>query len=496
MRLFLRAFIVAVFTLVSAASVSAQGGGSGGVGIGTLSPDSSAILELQSQSKGFLLPRMTQDQRDSISSPATGLMIYNTTDSVPQYYNGNCWLYFTQKDCDDCVFEATLADTGGTIDHTSSDSVTTTLTVTQKSGTAQSIGVNISGNLPAGVQVKYSNNPIFSSGTTDITFKATPFTQPGTYPIIIQSFCGGASENLVYTLKIDSCYEVDIVNTVQNLDLATEVYNQYPSAPSSMPICVLADIANGVIVRSSTPSDAALSTGSLPSGSVVGIVNNGNILGQGGDGGRAYAPSAGLSGDGEDGGDAIDLTAQTTIKNNGTIFAGGGGGAAMAFEYTFNLGVGNIGILVGAGGGGGAEQGEGGSSPGISIGFTQYDPGQDAGAGSGAQGGNGGNLNVSQPIPISFATVTLGATADGGDGGDFAQPGTQGTLTGNISVDVCVPIAGCTTVFSTSLGFSALGIPKPQPGQEGMAVDRNNNPLTNYPDQNYNTNFLKGAIGN
>ncbi len=41
-------------------------------------PDNSAILDLQSTNKGFLIPRMTQSQRNSISNPANGLMVYQT----------------------------------------------------------------------------------------------------------------------------------------------------------------------------------------------------------------------------------------------------------------------------------------------------------------------------------------------------------------------------------------------------------------------------------
>ncbi|MGZ9734167.1 ice-binding family protein [Flavobacterium sp. GNP002] len=57
------------------------------VGIGTTNPEVSSILDIQSTNKGFLLPRLTTAQRDAISLPATGLLIYNTTTSVFNFYN-------------------------------------------------------------------------------------------------------------------------------------------------------------------------------------------------------------------------------------------------------------------------------------------------------------------------------------------------------------------------------------------------------------------------
>lgn len=53
------------------------------VGIGTLTPEPSALLELNSNQKGFLMPRMTAELRDSISAPAEGLMVF-CTDASPQ----------------------------------------------------------------------------------------------------------------------------------------------------------------------------------------------------------------------------------------------------------------------------------------------------------------------------------------------------------------------------------------------------------------------------
>ena len=49
------------------------------VGIGTQTPNASAVLDITSTERGFLLPRMTTVQRDAIASPANGLLIYNTT---------------------------------------------------------------------------------------------------------------------------------------------------------------------------------------------------------------------------------------------------------------------------------------------------------------------------------------------------------------------------------------------------------------------------------
>jgi hypothetical protein len=60
---------------------------SGAVGIGTGETISNtAILEISSSNRGFLPPRMTTAQRDAITSPAEGLIIYNTTEGEPQFY--------------------------------------------------------------------------------------------------------------------------------------------------------------------------------------------------------------------------------------------------------------------------------------------------------------------------------------------------------------------------------------------------------------------------
>jgi hypothetical protein len=62
------------------------------VGIGTLTPDASAQLDISSTTQGFLIPRLTLVQRNLVAGPATGLMIYQTDNTPGLYtYNGASW---------------------------------------------------------------------------------------------------------------------------------------------------------------------------------------------------------------------------------------------------------------------------------------------------------------------------------------------------------------------------------------------------------------------
>ncbi|MBK9317448.1 MAG: tail fiber domain-containing protein [Bacteroidetes bacterium] len=65
---------------------------SGAAGIGTTTPNASSLLDINSTNKGFLMPRMTQAQRNAIVSPASGLLIYQTNGVKGfYYYNGTTW---------------------------------------------------------------------------------------------------------------------------------------------------------------------------------------------------------------------------------------------------------------------------------------------------------------------------------------------------------------------------------------------------------------------
>ena len=63
----------------------------GVLGVGVLGNNASAILQADSTNRGFLPPRMTTTQKNAISSPAAGLVVYDTTTNKLCCYNGTSW---------------------------------------------------------------------------------------------------------------------------------------------------------------------------------------------------------------------------------------------------------------------------------------------------------------------------------------------------------------------------------------------------------------------
>ena len=66
----------------------------GNVGIGVI-PNASALLDVQSTTKGVRMPNMTTTQKNAISGPAAGLIVFDTTLSKLCVYSGAAWQTIT-----------------------------------------------------------------------------------------------------------------------------------------------------------------------------------------------------------------------------------------------------------------------------------------------------------------------------------------------------------------------------------------------------------------
>ncbi len=82
------------------------------VGIGTTTPNTSAALEIKDTARGILIPRLTQAQRNAISNPAEGLMIYQTDQQKGYwYFDGAQWTKNTSSSTSTGKHTIVLADT-------------------------------------------------------------------------------------------------------------------------------------------------------------------------------------------------------------------------------------------------------------------------------------------------------------------------------------------------------------------------------------------------
>ena len=89
--------------------ISTSVGASAQIGIGTTSPQ--AMFDITSTTGGLLIPRLTTAQRDAILTPAAGLQVFNTTESLLQIFVNSQWQSVsTVKSTSNLVYVSSLSD--------------------------------------------------------------------------------------------------------------------------------------------------------------------------------------------------------------------------------------------------------------------------------------------------------------------------------------------------------------------------------------------------
>jgi len=143
-----KSILIGLLLLVSVTFTQAQ------VGVGANNPNPSAQLEISSTSKGLLPPRMTITQRNAIISPATGLIIFNTTNNALNIYFSGAWYQLSNSVVPGSI--ATLVTASPTNNGT------------LKSGTAAS-GVSSIVSYTGGNGENHSGQTVSSTGVTGLT---------------------------------------------------------------------------------------------------------------------------------------------------------------------------------------------------------------------------------------------------------------------------------------------------------------------------------------
>lgn len=196
--------IITLAILLATAGLSAQ------VGIGTKTPDASAILDINvdnlpaNAKKGLLPPRMSTGERDAIASPAEGLTIYNTTNKCIEYWNATNWI----SACDGSVVTTqpitalTCSSAGFSTSHfyvSESYLGTATVPYTGGNGTGYSAGTSIASTGVTGLTATLQAGTL-ATGDGNLTYNITGTASTRGFASFAISF-GGQS----CTMVISSC---------------------------------------------------------------------------------------------------------------------------------------------------------------------------------------------------------------------------------------------------------------------------------------------------
>ena len=74
------------------------------VGIGTTTPNTNAALEIKSNNKGVLMPRLSSSSRNGMTNVQKGMMVYDSTLSAFYYHDGSRWREFSEKNTDSLIY--------------------------------------------------------------------------------------------------------------------------------------------------------------------------------------------------------------------------------------------------------------------------------------------------------------------------------------------------------------------------------------------------------
>lgn len=258
-------------------------------------------------------------------------------------------------------------------------------------------------------------NAEFQLGNAMSTYRGVAYYKPSTTTIgnfdstnLNFSEFRGTQDKITTDLTISS-------NT-QNYTLNTASVPGYVANFSKVNLT----IDSGVYVGSASTGSYAMTITGFAAGDTINLINNGTIIGAGGNGGSS--PSGGTGNSGNAGGNALRLQCSVNITNNGIISGGGGGGGAQDGGDIYGSCTGGGGSVSGQGGGGGAgyTAGSGGSGdPSGSAGtFTTGGGGSGNGGGQGAAGqtsssGRAGGAAGKYISGIAYANFIVTGTLKG-----------------------------------------------------------------------------------
>jgi hypothetical protein len=259
-------------------------------------------------------------------------------------------------------------------------------------------------------------------------------------------------------------YYESVTANVQNYNLRNQMMNAGWNGTTFVDATVY--VASTATLSSNTTTTSSFVTGAMPTFSQVSLINDGTIVGKGGNG--ANAPSSA----GGNGGNALNFSSNGVVINR-NIIGGGGGGGGSGGNYVLGASA----LFGGSGGGGGAGQQVGSGGTGATGSFGNGA----SGAPSTASDGGAGGPSVSSNVPI----ITLSS------GTEYTNSAIYVSSLGSTTYWYQITLGGTVT----NLGQSATQSYSGRIGNKLFASTENNsNPTvrSNYVGQYFWQDFTSG----
>lgn len=136
----------------------------GPVGFGTSPTAASALVNMSSTTQGFLPPRMTTTQRNAISSPATGLIVFDTTLNRLCVRSASAWDVYTAG------ISGTATLVGGTVTVSNTRVTASTIIMLTTQTVGGTIGVQYISNITDGTSFTITSSSALDTSTVGWMF--------------------------------------------------------------------------------------------------------------------------------------------------------------------------------------------------------------------------------------------------------------------------------------------------------------------------------------
>ena len=249
------------------------------VGIGTSNPDASSVLEIQSTSKGLLIPKLSKTQRDAINSPAVGLLLYQI-DNNPGFY------YYTASNTWIRIGEETIITANTASITTNQGAITTnTSSITTNQGAittnTSSITANIN-DIATNTAFITSNLGVIGSNTISITSNQGAITTNTSSITSNTNKIAANTASITSNLRVIGSNTISITSnqgaiTTNTASITSNINNIVLKAPLASPNFTGIINSAGINISGTVTATAFVGDGSGLTG-ITGISSNKTVL--------------------------------------------------------------------------------------------------------------------------------------------------------------------------------------------------------------------------